>query len=53
MFPDMREASTGVPMRAASATTLAPPSMSELTTSTWLRAIQPSARPCGMPPTQR
>jgi hypothetical protein len=49
----MREAITGVPMRAASQITFAPPSMSELTTSTWLVAIQCSARRCGRLPSQR
>ena len=53
MFPETREASTGVPMRAASAMTLAPPSITELTTSRWLFAIQASARACVTPPSQR
>ena len=52
-LPSTREASTGTPSRAASAMTFAPPSMRELTTSTWLRASQPSVRPWGMPPSQR
>jgi len=52
-LPETRDASTGVPMRAASQITLAPPSMTELTTRTWLRRIQPSATACGRPPTQR
>ena len=52
-LPGTREASTGVPIRAASAMTFAPPSMTELTTSAWLLASQPSARPCGSAPSQR
>ena len=51
--PDMREASTGVPMRAASAITLAPPSITELTTSTWLAPSRRARVPCGRPPSQR
>jgi len=52
-LPDTREAMTGVPILAASAITLAPPSITELTTSRWLRASQPSARACDTPPIHR
>ena len=52
-FPETRDAMTGVPTRAASAITLAPPSITELTTSTWLRASQASARECVTLPSQR
>lgn len=52
-LPDIREAITGVPMRAASEMTFAPPSMRELTTRTWLEAIQRKAFSCGTLPSQR
>jgi len=49
----MREARTGTPMRSASQTTFAPPSMRELITMTWLEASQRSACACGTLPSQR
>ena len=39
-LPEMRDAITGTPMRSASHTTLAPPSMRELITIAWLVASQ-------------
>jgi hypothetical protein len=48
-----REASTGTPIRNASHTTFAPPSMRELMTMTWLEASHFKARACGTLPSQR
>jgi hypothetical protein len=49
----MREARIGTPMRSASHTTLAPPSMRELMTMAWLDASHFNARACGTLPSQR
>jgi len=49
----MREARTGTPMRSASQTTFAPPSMRELMTIAWLDARSFSARAWETLPSQR